>query len=254
MDGEVIISHIILFPPFTLRGVVWVVCYSQTWRKSYFLTLGILTLWPGGFTHKMNKSAESHSINGQSTLQENEMFYCALWSLIKGWNRGNVIGKAIHKREWRWLRALPRLGHMVSLKLFKHQLSHKTYQFNRKHSNTPARLFQLPYRISSIANLFIYFCFTVTDAGSNSGIFGTSGSGGLAGAGAGAGAGLGSSFFLGAMARSSQESGRGATERWGRLRMGPSLHRRKTKPLYSVCTGISTHLHGSNKRKETIKG
>lgn len=30
MDGEVIISHIILFPPFTLRGVVWVVCYSQT--------------------------------------------------------------------------------------------------------------------------------------------------------------------------------------------------------------------------------
>lgn len=29
-DGEVIISRVILFPPFTLRRVVWVVCYSQT--------------------------------------------------------------------------------------------------------------------------------------------------------------------------------------------------------------------------------
>lgn len=29
-DGEVIISCVILFPAFTLRRVVWVVCYSQT--------------------------------------------------------------------------------------------------------------------------------------------------------------------------------------------------------------------------------
>lgn len=89
---------------------------------------------------------------------------------------------------------------------FVHQLSHKTYQFNRKNT----QILQLLYRICSIADfILILFFFTVTDAGSNSGIFGTSGSGGLAGAGAGAG--LGSSFFLGAMARSSQESGRGTT-------------------------------------------
>lgn len=28
----------------------------------------------------------------------------------------------------------------------------------------------------------------------------------------------------------------------------------EAKPLYLVCTGISTPLHGSNNRKETIKG
>lgn len=61
----------------------------------------------------------------------------------------------------------------------------------------------------STANLRYFFhymsflCFTVTEAGSKSGILGTSGSGGLGGAGAGAG--LGSSFFLGAITRSSQE-------------------------------------------------
>lgn len=38
MDVEVLISRVFLFPPFTLRGVVWVVCYSHTRRKSYFLT------------------------------------------------------------------------------------------------------------------------------------------------------------------------------------------------------------------------
>lgn len=44
--------------------------------------------------------------------------------------------------------------------------------------------------------------FTVTDAGSNSGVLGRSGSGGLGAAGA---AGLGSSFFLGAIPRSTRE-------------------------------------------------
>lgn len=38
MDGEVIISRVILFPPFTLRGVVWVVCYSQTFWVDPFVT------------------------------------------------------------------------------------------------------------------------------------------------------------------------------------------------------------------------
>lgn len=87
---------------------------------------------------------------------------------------------------------------------FLNQLSHKPYQFNRKTLKHPSLNF-------SYCCFFFFFCFTVTDAGSNSGIFGTTGSGGLAGAGAGADAGLGSSFFLGAMARSSEESGRGAT-------------------------------------------
>lgn len=49
--------------------------------------------------------------------------------------------------------------------------------------------------------LLFVFCFTVIDAGLNSGVLGRSGSGGF-----GAGAGAGSSFFLGAIARSSQET------------------------------------------------
>lgn len=38
MDVEVIISRVILFPPFTLTGVVWVVCYSHTHTKEIVLS------------------------------------------------------------------------------------------------------------------------------------------------------------------------------------------------------------------------
>lgn len=104
---------------------------------------------------------------------------------------------------------------------------------------------------------FIYysrFCFTVTDAGSNSGVLGRSGSGGLGGAAAG----FGSSFFLGAIAKSSQESVGWTNTKEGSSTVqvdgGPS----EAKSLYALSTGISTPLcmpsPTANNREETIKG
>lgn len=90
---------------------------------------------------------------------------------------------------------------------------------------------------------------TVTDVGSNSGVLGRSGSGGLGGAAAG----LGSSFFFGAIVDGSQET-KGGTNRRG----GSSKLLVECRPLYPPSTGISTPPavanQTANNREETIKG
>lgn len=81
---------------------------------------------------------------------------------------------------------------------------------------------------------FSYFSvtdITVTDVGSNSGVLGRSGSGGLGGAAAG----LGSSFFFGAIVDGSQETKGGSNSRGGSSKLLVEC-----RPLYPPSTGIST--------------
>lgn len=90
---------------------------------------------------------------------------------------------------------------------------------------------------------------TVTVVGSNSGVLGRSGSGGLGGAAAG----FGSSFFFGAIVDNCQERKRGANSRGGSSKLLVECW-----PLYPPSTGISTPSAAANQmannRKETIKG
>lgn len=90
---------------------------------------------------------------------------------------------------------------------------------------------------------------TVTDVGSNSGVLGRSGSGGLGGAAAG----LGSSFFFGAIVDGSQETKGGINRRGGSSKLLVEC-----RPLYPPSTGISTPPavanQTANNREETIKG
>lgn len=90
---------------------------------------------------------------------------------------------------------------------------------------------------------------TVIDVGSNSGVLGRSGSGGLGGAAAG----LGSSFFFGAIVDGFQWAKRGSS------RTGVSSKLLEERPpLYPTSTGISTPPavanQMANNRKGTIKG
>lgn len=199
MDVEVIISCVILLPAFTLTGVVWVVCYSHTHTHEGNRTFW---LWVYPFVTCRFRS-QNKQISRKSCYS-----FASIWNvLLCKFNKGLKSGecKDIYKCEW-WVRS-----HGVNETLLNISLAINLISLTEKHSNTPAWISP----IAVFVVFFVFFCFTVTDAGSNSGIFGTAGSGGLAGAGAGAGAdaGLGSSFFLGAMAGSSEDSGRGATRR-----------------------------------------
>lgn len=95
-------------------------------------------------------------------------------------------------------------------------------------------------------------CFTVIVAGSNAGVLGRSGSGGLGGGGGG------SSFFLGAIARCSQETKGGELTQQRDPASADGGGPLEARSLYPQATGVvsspSIPQRTANNRGRTIKG